>query len=68
MRWSHVVSHRYGHSDVTGALVVFTMTYLLIASQQLRFLKLERPVACLGANAWLLAQLFRTQLPAAICS
>jgi len=44
------------------------MTYLVIASQQLRFLKLERPVACLAANAWLLAQLFRKQLPAAICS
>jgi Na+/H+ antiporter NhaD/arsenite permease-like protein len=30
---------------VTGALVVFCVTYLLIASRQLRFLRLDRPAA-----------------------
>lgn len=37
---------------VTGALVVFCVTYLLIASRQLRFLKLDRPAgAIVGAVA-----------------
>lgn len=31
--------------SVTGALVVFCVTYLLIASRQLHFLKLDRPAA-----------------------
>jgi Na+/H+ antiporter NhaD/arsenite permease-like protein len=40
---------------VTGALVVFTVTYFVIASQQLRFLKLERPAGSLvGAVAMVL--------------
>src|SRR5664279_121795 len=43
---------RYRRADVTGALVVFTVTYLVIASQQLHFLKLERPAGALvGAVA-----------------
>ena len=38
--------------DVTGALVVFCVTYLLIASRQLHFLKLDRPAgAVVGAVA-----------------
>jgi Na+/H+ antiporter NhaD/arsenite permease-like protein len=40
---------------VTGALVVFCVTYLLIASRQLRFLRLDRPAAALvGAVAMVL--------------
>jgi len=38
--------------DVTGALVVFCVTYLVIASRQLHFLKLDRPAgATVGAVA-----------------
>jgi Na+/H+ antiporter NhaD/arsenite permease-like protein len=37
---------------VTGALVVFCITYLVIASRQLHFLKLDRPAgAVVGAVA-----------------
>jgi len=40
----------FGH--VTGALVVFCITYLVIASRQLHFLKLDRPAgAVVGAVA-----------------
>ena len=40
---------------MTGALVVFCVTYLLIASRQLRFLRLDRPGASLvGAVAMVL--------------
>jgi Na+/H+ antiporter NhaD/arsenite permease-like protein len=40
---------------VTGALVVFVATYLLIASRQLHFLKLDRPAgAVVGAVAMVL--------------
>ena len=41
-----------GVAPVTGALVVFCVTYLLIASRQLHFLRLDRPSASLvGAVA-----------------
>jgi Na+/H+ antiporter NhaD/arsenite permease-like protein len=45
----------YRGDQVTGALVVFSVTYLVIASQQLHFLKLERPAGALvGAVAMVL--------------
>ena len=38
--------------SMTGALVVFCVTYLVIASRQLHFLKLDRPAgATVGAVA-----------------
>lgn len=37
-------------TPVVGSLVVFTLTYLIIASRQLRFLGLDRPAgAIVGA-------------------
>lgn len=43
---------RYSRLAVTGALVVFCLTYLVIASRQLHFLKLDRPAgAVVGAVA-----------------
>jgi hypothetical protein len=42
---------------VVGSLVVFSVTYLIIASRQLRFLGLDRPAgatvgAVSGASRW----------------
>lgn len=46
------MSQVYGYTAVTGALVVFCVTYLVIASRQLHFLKLDRPAgAVVGAVA-----------------
>jgi hypothetical protein len=48
--WSQQVSQV--RLAVTGALVVFCLTYLVIASRQLHFLKLDRPAgAVVGAVA-----------------
>jgi Na+/H+ antiporter NhaD/arsenite permease-like protein len=45
----------YRAARVTGALVVFCVTYLLIASRQLQFLRLDRPAAAIvGAVAMVL--------------
>jgi len=43
--WSQEVSQAIVQVAVTGALVVFTLTYLVIASRQFEFVKLDRPAA-----------------------